>query len=532
MTIATYLRLSSEDDDLKDTGKAESESISNQRGLLRNFIGSVPEFTGAEIIEFCDDGWSGKNFERPAFVDMMEQTKKGRINCIVVKDLSRFGRDYLIVGNYISRVFPFLGVRFIAVNDGFDSARPQDIDSLDTSFKTLIYDLYSRELSRKVKAAKRQRAEKGYFLSPFAPYGYIKDPEDYNHLLLDEAAAENVRRVFQMAATGHSPVEIAATFNREGVLSPMLYKRQAGCSRDRWPSIHEDNFWTTSILFKMLRDERYIGKCVFGKRERDMVGNTHTVKISRSDWVIAEETHEAVVTSELFNAVQSRMKSYREYEVTGSTRNPMRGKVICGVCGHAMRLSGTKNAKYHCSTASLETGYGCDSTGILQSEIFDAVVTLIRTYAQYAVSLERLVALQSERRQADIKKAHRELAVLQSRRNQLDKGLQDLYEKLIDGSISKDTYLAQKQVINTQIQELAGQVATLEEAAQSPNAGGNIFIEKYKEYTELETLTGDAAKELVKNVVLYPDGRMEINLLCRDELKAILCETESLSSVS
>lgn len=532
MTIATYLRLSSEDDDLKDTGKAESESISNQRGLLRNFIGSVPEFAGAEIIEFCDDGWSGKNFERPGFVDMMEQTKRGRINCIIVKDLSRFGRDYLIVGNYISRVFPFLGVRFIAVNDGFDSARPQDIDSLDTSFKTLIYDLYSRELSRKVKEAKRQRAEKGLFLSPFAPYGYTKDPEDHNHLIIDEVAAVNVRRIFQMAADGHSPVGIAALFNREGVLSPMLYKRESGCSRDRWPSIHEENFWTTSTVSKILRDERYIGKCVFGKRERDMVGNTHTVKISRSDWVIADETHEAVISTELYDAVQARMKCYREYEATVSTRNPLRGKVICGVCGHAMRLSTTKNAKYHCSTVSLETGYGCDSAGILRADIFDAVVTLIRTYAKYAVSLERLASLQNEKRRADMKIAHRELAVLQSRKNQLDKGLQDLYEKLIDGSIGKETYLVQKQTANSQIQELASRISVLESEMKSPEANGSSFIDKYKEYAELETLTGDVAKELVEKVVLYPDGRMEINLLCRDELKAILQEKAALSSAS
>ena len=161
MRVAMYLRLSSEDGDLKDTGKAESESISNQRGLLQNFISSRPDFSGWEVSEFCDDGWSGKNFERPSFLQMMEQVKQGQIHCIVVKDLSRFGRDYLVVGNYISRVFPFLGVRFIAVNDNFDSARPQDIDSLDTSFKTLIYDLYSRELSAKVKSAKRMRAEKG-----------------------------------------------------------------------------------------------------------------------------------------------------------------------------------------------------------------------------------------------------------------------------------------------------------------------------------------------------------------------------------
>ena len=397
MRVAMYLRLSSEDGDLKDTGKAESESISNQRGLLQNFISSRSEFSGAEISEFCDDGWSGKNFERPDFLRMMEQVKQGQIHCIVVKDLSRFGRDYLVVGNYISRVFPFMGVRFIAVNDGFDSSRPQDIDSLDTSFKTLIYDLYSRELSGKVKNAKRMRAEKGFFLSPFAPYGYVKDPEDKNRLLIDKEAAEVVRRIFAWTIDGVRPTEIAAMLNREGVPTPMLYKRAAGCSRDRWPSIHEENFWTQGNIFKILRDERYIGKCVYGKRERDMVGNWHTVKRSRADWIVVDETHEGIVSKDDFQKVASRMKEYREFVPSVSEKNPLRRKVICGTCGHAMMLSNTKNARYHCRTLHLETEFNCTSEGILQADVHEMVVTLIRTYAAYAVSLEHLLVLQKER---------------------------------------------------------------------------------------------------------------------------------------
>ena len=308
MKVAIYLRISSEDGDLKDTGKAESESISNQRGLLLNFISSHSEFSGWEISEFCDDGWSGKNFERPDFLRMMEQVKQGQIDCVLVKDLSRFGRDYLVVGNYISRVFPFLGVRFIAVNDGFDSSRPQDIDSLDTSFKTLIYDLYSRELSGKVKNAKRMRAEKGLFLSPFAPYGYVKAPEDKNRLVIDNGAADIVRKIFSLTIDGVRPSEIAAMFNRDGVPTPMLYKRAAGCSRDRWPSIHEENFWTQRTIIKILRDERYIGKCVYGKRERDMVGNWHTVKRSKADWIVVDRTHEGIVSKNEFQKAANQYK--------------------------------------------------------------------------------------------------------------------------------------------------------------------------------------------------------------------------------
>ena len=527
LRIAIYLRISSEDGDLKDSGKAESESISNQRGLLLNFISSHSEFSGWEISEFCDDGWSGKNFERPDFLRMMEQIKQGQIDCVLVKDLSRLGRVYLLVGNDISRVFPFLGVRFIAVNDSFDSSRPQDIDSLDTSFKTLIYDLYSRELSGKVKNAKRMRAEKGLFLSPFAPYGYVKDPEDKNRLVIDNGAADIVRKIFSLTIDGVRPSEIAAMFNRDGVPTPMLYKRAAGCSRDRWPSIHEENFWTQRTIIKILRDERYIGKCVYGKRERDMVGNWHTVKRSKADWIVVDRTHEGIVSKNEFQKAASRMKEYREFIPSASERNLLRRKVICGTCGFAMALSNTKNAKYHCCTSHLETGFGCSSDGILQADIHEMVVTLIRTYAAYAVSLEHLLLIQKERIQAEKKQARRELAILQSRRNQIEKALQDLYEKLIDGTIDKETYLSHKAGCLTQMQELSDKMDHYEKITQTAPEQGGAFIEKYKEYTELETLTSGIANDIVRRITVHKDGGIEIELALRDELEMLLDRLET-----
>ncbi len=531
MRVAMYLRLSSEDGDLRESGKAESESISNQRGLLQNYIRNSPDFTGWDISEFCDDGFSGKNFERPHFKEMMEQIKQGQIQCIVVKDLSRFGRDYLVVGNYISRVFPFMGVRFIAVNDNFDSSRPQDIDSLDTSFKTLIYDLYSRELSGKVKAAKKMRAEKGLFLSPFAPYGYVKDPENKNRLLVDEEAAQIVRRIFTLTAKGAKPLEIAAMLNRDGVPTPMLYKRMAGCSRTRWPSVHEENFWTQGCIFKILRDERYIGKCVYGKRERDMVGNWHSVKRSRADWIITEETHEGIVPKELFNKVQTQMKEYAEYAFSPSRRNLLQKKVRCGSCGFSMYLSNTKNAKYYCRMRNLENGYDCSDEGLRQEDLHEMLVTLIRTYAAYAVSLENLMLLQKEQMQAEMKQARRDLAVLQSKKGQLEKSLQELYEKLIDGSMDKDSYLSHKSNVNKQMQELDEKIKARENTSRTITPQGGAFIEKYKEYTELDTLTPEIARDIVNRVTVYNDGKIEIELALRDELEAVLSTLESMKSV-
>ena len=421
MRVAMYLRLSNEDGDLADSGKAESESISNQRGMLRNFIDSRPEFSGWEVCEFCDDGWSGKNFDRPAFLEMMEEVKRGQVQCIIVKDLSRFGRDYLVVGNYISRVFPFLGVRFIAVNDGFDSARPQDIDSLDTAFKALIYDLYSRELSAKVKNAKRKRAEKGLFLSPYAPYGYKKDPKDNHHLIVNEEAANIVRRIFALTIDGVGLTEIAAMLNREGIPTPMQYKMAAGCSRKHWTSRHEDNFWTKYTINTILRDERYTGKCIYGKSEREIVGKRNAAKRSRAEWVIVNGTHEGIVSKEDFRKAANRMRECQKSTPRISDKNLLRRKVYCGTCGFAMVLSGRKNVRYRCCTVNLNTRFDCRPEGILQADLHEMIVTLIRTYAAYAVSMENLLLLQQGHIREKKRQARRELTVLQSRRDQLEK---------------------------------------------------------------------------------------------------------------
>ena len=332
---AKYIRLSSEDDDLGKSGKVESNSVTNQRNLLNAFISRTPELADTSVIEFCDDGWSGKNFERPGFQKMISQVRAGKIQCIVVKDLSRFGRDYLTVGNYISCVFPFLGVRFIAVNDGFDSIRPTDIDSLETSFKALIYDLYSRDLSRKVRSAKRFRAQQGDFLSPFAPYGYVKDPADRSRLVIDPEAAETVRRIFRMTADGQRKEQLARQLNAEGVPTPMLYKRAAGCTRTKWNNLFEENFWTGSLIYGILRDERYVGRIVYGKHTRDRIGHAHVVRVDREDWIVVENTHEGIVTREEFDRAQAAIRASER----GAVRNqnhPLQKKIRCGTCGYAM----------------------------------------------------------------------------------------------------------------------------------------------------------------------------------------------------
>ncbi len=527
-TTAKYIRLSSEDDDLDQSGKVESNSVTNQRNLLDAFISRTPELADTNVIEFCDDGWSGKNFERPAVQEMIEQARQGKIQCIIVKDLSRFGRNYLIVGNYISCVFPFLGVRFIAINDGFDSIRPTDVDSLETSFKNLLYDLYSRDLSRKVRSAKKFRAQRGDFLSPFAPYGYIKDPANKNRLIIDPAAAETVRRIFLLVAKGMGTEQIATLLNREAVPTPMLYKRAAGCSRTRWPSIFEDNFWTDKTVSKIIRDERYIGKNIFGKRMRDVVGSTHTVKMNRADWIAVEDTHEGIVTREEFDRAQAALRTFFEHDGLKKHDWPLRGKVRCGACGYTMSYTKGKQRYFYCRTPRMNETYICAGR-TPEHDILDVVSEELRVQALAAVNLRRLWEEQHRERKKDTAAMAKSLAGLRETHQRLCQQISGMYESFALGEINKAEYLAAKAAAVQQRDAAAARIAELEAALENIGEDGGLrngFISTFEKYTEVEEITSEIVTEVLQEVRIYPDERFEVVWNFRDELAKLMLDLQ------
>lgn len=502
--IAIYLRISQEDVGLRTNTKEESESISNQRHLLTDYVES--HFPSHEIVEFCDDGWSGKNFQRPAVSDMLAQVKEGKIKCIVAKDLSRFGRDYLEVGNYITRVFPFLGVRFIALGDGYDSIRPQDVDSINTSFKTLIYDLYSRELSRKVRAAKRRKAEQGDWVCGFTPFGYIKDPENINHLIADPESSKTVWRIFQMAVNGMGSTEITRTLNAENVPTPMMHKLNVGTSQRFLTCINEDNFWMQSTVVRILRDERYTGKNIYGKRTRDIIGNSHTIQTSRSSWVVVNESHDAIIALEDYEKAQHSLRKFHEQHCTPKSNHPLRGKLVCGVCGHIMCRSNGKEAYYYCKTSKHTDAYPCHDCVLPEAEIKDIVLTAIRSLARCAVELERLLATKQHGVQLDRKERFKALQLLQQQIAQLNNRVKILYEEFVDGVVTRDEYVSKKQAISSQLEEHELQIAALEEKSSCFDTPDNnkVAIEAFKSYAEVNTLSDELSAQLLGRVEVHP----------------------------
>lgn len=536
-TVARYLRISDEDQDMKQAGKAESDSISNQRNLLADFISRVPEFEGAEVLEFCDDGWSGKNFERPAVREMLEQVKRGKIQCIVVKDLSRFGRDYLTVGNYISRVFPFMGVRFIAVNDGFDSIRGADIDSLETSFKTLLYDLYSRDLSRKVRHAKKFKAERGEFLSPYAPYGYVKDVNDRHRLVKDPEAAGTVRRIFHMAAEGASTQQIAWTLNREQVKTPSLYKKEAGCTRKEWKTINEENFWTHTAVTEILRDERYVGKTVYGKHTRDMVGSPHVVGVKRADWITVDNTHEGIVTREEFARAQEQLRIFMERTGVspGSRGTTLYKKVRCGACGHMMERRRTKEPYYFCRTSNVTADYACNGGHISENDLLETILAQLQIQSLYAVEIGRIWEEKHKRKKCDEIVIRKTISRLKETLTGLESQIRVLYEKFAFGELGKEAYIAAKCDVVEKRDKTSAKIQELEAELENSGADDRIdnrYTDHFGKYAEIKELTAEIVSDVLQEIVVYPDNTLNIVWNYQEDLEHLLADMETDSDKS
>ena len=340
--IALYMRLSMEDKDMEE----ESNSILNQRLLLRRFV--LDNFTDVKTVveEFVDDGYSGTNFNRPSVKELLEDTKAEKIDCIIVKDFSRFSRDYIEMGAYLEQIFPFLGVRFISVNDHYDSNDHIGKSAgMGTAFKYLVNDLYAKDISVKVKSTLEMKREKGLYVNGSTPFGYIKSKEDCHLLEPVEPEAEIIRRIFQMTLEGYSSSKIAKLFNEEGIMTPLEFKikRRITAMKPKGNRF----LWDGSTICQMLRNNFYAGDWVYGKYETDMVGGKARLK-PRSEWKIYDDHHEAIIDRETFELVQKnrgRKKSVQKRE-----KHPLTGKIVCGCCGKNLKIEHSLNPYFFCAT--------------------------------------------------------------------------------------------------------------------------------------------------------------------------------------
>ncbi len=340
MVLALYMRVSKEDACLQQ----ESNSIYYQRTMLKEYVSK--HFKEYQLVEFVDDGYSGTHLNRPSVKKLLEYVRRKLIDCIIVKDFSRFSRDYIELGSYIEQIFPLIGIRFISVNDHYDSEKTQGgIGTLDISFKFLLYDLYSKDLSVKVKAALNAKKEEGIYVSANSPFGYEKSKEDRHKLSVKEDEAVVVRRIFDMALCGYTCVQIARQLNKEGVKTPKQFR-----AKDN--KILE---WHSSAICHILKNEVYIGNIVYEKYYKKEVGGKRYLK-PRSEWKIYHNHHEPIVSRQIFEKVQKKGK-YTKIDGTDK-KHPLTGKLLCN-CGKKLQLKKGANAYFRCPYIYVTTHANC-----------------------------------------------------------------------------------------------------------------------------------------------------------------------------
>ena len=508
--LARYIRLSREDEI-----EGESNSIRNQRDLLKTFVENSPDLLQYETDEFCDDGYSGTNFDRPGVKALLEEVRAGNIYCIIVKDLSRFGRNYIDIGDYLEQIFPFLGVRFISVNDHFDS---NDFDGttggLDVGFRNLIYALYSKDLSQKVRSAKKTRMEKGEFIGSHAPYGYAKSPENRKKLVIDEDAATIVRRIFAMADEGKNAVQIAATLNKECVPTPAAYKRLNGCER-KYPVVGNTNYWLNTTILTIIRDERYIGKMVNGKNRSTVVGCKHGKRIPKSEWITVTNTHEAIVSEVLFASVQERFFRPARISTKQIEVRPLLGKVKCGVCRHTMRRrnSTTAAAYYYCESHQYLADSNCTKDRIPECSLTQTVLSVIHTQITVMLDKEKILDRVKTQSQNDITTLTEQIRQLQVSLSKLGASKIKAYEKYKAGTLDRESYVNRKADISKQIAETDARISEFEAILQSNyqiNGQPCSVIESFKQYEGFKELSKEMVDELIDSIYIYGSETIKI----------------------
>ncbi len=495
--IALYMRLSRED--AKDGG--ESGSIRTQRMLLRRYVEA--HFCDYEELEFCDDGYSGTNFNRPGVMQLLSLVREMAVDCIVVKDFSRFSRDYIDLGDYIQQIFPFMGVRFISVNDGFDSGDgKQTAPELDLYFKSLLYDLYSKDLSVKVRTSLAARKKRGQYVSANCPFGYKKDPDDRHALMVREEEAAVVRRIFQMTLKGHTSFSIARQFNEEGVKTPAMFRRERG-ETGRQPK--KGGFiWYPAVICRILRSEVYVGDLVYGKTVKESVGGKNRPK-PRSEWGRYRNHHEPIIDRRTFDLVQEGRGTAkgRSEEKT----HPLTGYAVCGGCGHNLQLHRGSAPYFFCPCRPVSPREECvrkmDAASLEQYVLFRMQSHVWQTVDREEMRLKKRRADQRklEEWQEQGRELKRKMAGLKMQKTRA-------YEAFSAGKTTDTAY-----------RETALRIAAEEEFLAGKLAGAQLQVKLLQtkvcrepgtaemlEYFGLSSLTGESVSEWVERIVVSCEG--------------------------
>ena len=513
-----YLRLSRDDGD-----KEESNSITGQRELLRDYISQRPELR--EFAVRVDDGFSGSTFERPSFQKMIEDVKAGRTDCIIVKDLSRFGRNYLDAGEYIEKIFPFLGVRFIAVNDNYDSLGDKKAsDDLIIPFKNLINEAYCRDISVKIRSQLEIKRKNGQFLGSFAAFGYLKDEQNKNKLVVDQYAADIVRDIFKWKLEGVSPQDIADALNKLGVLSPMEYKRSLGMKFTTSFKTNSKALWLAGTVIRVLKNPIYTGVLVQGKETTPSYKVHKRITKDESDWSVIEDSHEAIISKIDFDSVQKVLKCDTRRSPGSKAVGLFSGMIFCGDCGASMVRktvpAGEKKYVYYvCSVHKQDKS--CSPHRIRDNALEEIVLDSLKQHISEVVDMSELLTITDTAplRTAQAQKVQRQLDKKHEEYEKLQKLLMSLYENLADGIIDREEYTRLKASFTARADEAEKQMDALREQLEDIHNHGteNAWMNEFIKRQGLTALDRSVVVALIDKILIHSNDVVEIIYRWQDE---------------
>lgn len=529
---AIYLRLSKEDGDVVAGGKLESNSISNQKDLIMDFLKSKSDI---EVVSVrIDDGYSGVNFCRPDFQKMLEDIKKGKIDCVVVKDLSRFSRNYIEAGRYLEKIFPALGVRFIAINDNYDSAYTQNSQDIIIAFKNLINDSYLRDLSTKIRSHLDVKRKNGEFIGNYAAYGYLKADDNKNQLIVDTFAAEIIRDIFRMKLDGMSPSTIANKLNELQVLSPMEYKRSMGIHFETSFKTNKKALWSAQAVNRILTNEIYTGVLLQGKTTTPNHKIKVVEKVDEKNWIRVENGHEAIVDKFYFDAVQNTLERDTRCSQSSGETYPLCGMIFCGDCGSPMvrkiNMARKKNENdipkkyvYYICKESQRTKQ-CSGHRIKEEKLLEVIYEELCAHIKRTIDIKdaldkmddapaqefeiKKLSIRIERKEQELIKAHR-----------LKTGI---YEDYKDGILDESEYMKLKQEFSQRVDDIEAAIKLYRQ--QISDVKNNLseryaWMEYFRKYGTITELNRRVASIFINRVLILQGDRIQIKYTFGDKVE-------------
>lgn len=529
---ALYLRLSDEDLRRKMSG-----SIGTQKALLIRFLQSQPDLQLYEVYE--DVNYTGTNFNRPAFTRMIDDIQAGVVNCVLVKDLSRFGRSFEETGNYLERMFPFLGVRFISVSDNYDSLTASlDESSLIVPLKNLINEVYARDISRKVQSSVRIKQKKGEFCGPFAPYGYIKKGPVF---VIDEEAAPLVRQIFGWLLEGLSDMAIAQKLNDRNVLPPGRYRFEKGITKTH--KHKENRFWHKSAIKRIAENLAYTGQMAQGKYKSNFLHGGGVIQTASDEWIVVEDTHPAIIDAATFDAVrrmrESRRQDYKADENRARRDNIFKGMMFCGDCKAHMTRKKTRRSKgnnegyFLCSTYEAVDKHACARKKIMEAEIQAALYALVSRQISLVVDMCRIIAKMQKHSHIQPQQTtlDGQIKALQNRLEKNRRFRGSLREDYLDGMLSEQDYAlmrvdydGQRDGFQQELDVLFGEKCCREAAL----SGKHKWLTEFRRFEAEESLSQEMVFALVEHIQIYDCTRIEVTFRYRDQFETLFQHIETL----